>query len=107
MLTANRTNENAAATPRTTPLFPLGRLEATARALAALDESDETIDQLLARHRIGDWGVVCAEDWAMNDRDVHAGYRLHSAYRLSTGVKVWVMTESNRMLTTVLLPDEY
>jgi hypothetical protein len=38
-----------------------------------------------------------------------AAFPFHAAraYRLSTGVKVWVITEADRSVTTLLLPDEY
>ena len=29
------------------------------------------------------------------------------AYTLSSGQKIWVITEADRSLTTILLPDEY
>lgn len=87
--------------------FPLGRLEVSARALAALTEAGESLDGLLARHHSGDWGVVDRHDWDWNDHSLKVGLRLQSAYRLSTGVKVWVMTEADRSATTVLLPEEY
>ena len=62
---------------------------------------------LLARHVSGDWGDLCADDKQANDDAIVSGDRILSAYILSTGVKVWIITESNRQATTVLLPDEY
>jgi hypothetical protein len=63
---------------------------------------------LLSRHVCGDWGEVCAEDARENDFSVDHGFRILSAYTLSTtGVKVWVITEADRSATTILLPDEY
>jgi hypothetical protein len=50
---------------------------------------------------------VCPEDWAENERSVHEGYRMLSAYTLKTGVKIWIITEADRSVTTILLPDEY
>ncbi len=36
------------------------------------------------------------------------GYRLLSSYPLGEkGVKLWVITEADRSVTTLLLPDEY
>jgi len=35
------------------------------------------------------------------------GWRILSAYTLSTGVKFWIITEADRSVTTFLLPDEY
>jgi hypothetical protein len=35
------------------------------------------------------------------------GTRILSGYTLSTGVNVWVLTEADRSVTTILLPEEY
>jgi hypothetical protein len=35
---------------------------------------------------------------------VRYGFRLLSAYRLSTGKKIWIITEADRSCTTILLP---
>lgn len=90
-----------------TPLFPLGRTVATPGAIEALDVAEETTIQLFARHQSGDWGEVPPEDAVENNRSVKQGFRLMSAYTLSTGVKTWVITEADRSVTTILLPDEY
>ena len=55
----------------------------------------------------GDWGEVCAEDTQENDLSVDHGFRILSAYTLSTRVKVWVITEADRSSTCILLPEEY
>ena len=47
------------------------------------------------------------EDKAENELSVREGFRILSAYRLRTGVKIWVITEADRSATTVLLPSEY
>ena len=55
-----------------------------------------------------DWGEVPEEDRAENEFSVVANdLRILSAYTLTNGVTVWVITESDRNATTVLLPDEY
>ena len=60
----------------------------------------------LNRHREGDWGDVCAEDKAANDRAVEHGERVLSSYLL-LDTKIWIITEWDRSFTTVLFPDEY
>jgi hypothetical protein len=50
---------------------------------------------------------VDAEDWRANDQALLGRTRLLSAYCLRDGTKVWIITESDRSATTVLLPDEY
>jgi len=34
-------------------------------------------------------------------------FRILSAYTLTTGVKIWLITEAERSVTTILLPEEY
>jgi hypothetical protein len=63
--------------------------------------------EYLIRHLSGDWGEVDAEDWETNDQSVKEGLRILSAYTLGTGVKIWIITEWNRSVTTILLPDDY
>jgi hypothetical protein len=87
--------------------FPPGQIVATPGALAALEEDGEEPATYLARHLAGDWGEVCEEDAKENDFSVEHGFRILSAYTLSTGVKIWVLTEANRSATTLLRPEEY
>lgn len=86
---------------------PLGRLPATPAALLAFETVHETPAPYLARHQRGDWGDVEEEDWLLNDHAVHEGTRLLSAYHLTDGTKVWIITEADRSVTTVLLPSDY
>src|SRR5688572_22162869 len=87
--------------------FPFGQLAATPGAIAALREAGQTPFEFLCRHVSGDWGELCAEDIAENDRALREGSRLLSAYRTGKGVKFWIITESDRSVTTLLLPGEY
>ncbi len=89
------------------PVFSLGQVVATPGAMDALSKAIETPIALLKRHQSGDWGDLCQEDKEENDLSVKEGYRILSAYILSTGVKVWVITEADRSATTFLLPEEY
>jgi hypothetical protein len=61
----------------------------------------------LARHARGDWGELCPADMRANDRALREGDRLLSAYKTSTGERLWVITEADRSATTILLPSEY
>ena len=85
--------------------FPLGTVVATANALLHLDPAD--ILKALQRHQAGNWGLVGAEDWAANDQALIEGTRLLSSYDSSEGVRFWIITEWDRSLTTVLLPEDY
>ena len=87
--------------------FPLGRTVATPGALDALKEAGEDPTSYLDRHITGDWGDVPPEDAAENELSIRKGFRILSAYMLSTEVKIWVLTEADRSSTTILLPEEY
>jgi hypothetical protein len=88
-------------------LFPLGQVVATPHALQLLAQHEITPEALLARHQSGDWGVLPTEDAAANRAALADGGRLLSSYPLAEGVKVWIITESDRSATTLLAPDEY
>lgn len=89
------------------PLLELGEVMVTPNALAALEQAGEWGGAYLERHQQGDWGDLCAEDRAVNQRALRLGQRLLSQYRLSTGEKLWILTEGDRSVTTVLLACEY
>ena len=80
---------------------------ATPGALKALEEAQQSPAGLLVRHSLGDWGDLDEEDKRENELSLEKGFRLLSAYILSTGVKVWIITEADRSCTTILLPKEY
>jgi hypothetical protein len=89
------------------PLFPLGQVVSTPGALEEMAKANTNGMMLLLRHVTGDWGEVCEEDARENELSVKEGFRILSAYTLSTGVKIWIITESDRLATTFLLPVEY
>jgi len=64
------------------------------------------ITALLARHNSGDWGNLSEEDRAFNESALISGEKILSAYSTLKG-KVWIITEHDRSVTTVLLPNEY
>jgi hypothetical protein len=84
--------------------FPLGAVVATANASMRL--STEEVLTALRRHASGDWGNLCPEDTLANDTALHRGGRLFSVYGDGTH-RFWIITEADRSVTTVLLPDDY
>ena len=91
-------------------LFPLGRVVATPRALAVLEETGTDALGLLRRHASGDWGEVPASDARENARSVRQGWRILSSYPVGDGQaaeRVWIITEADRSSTCLLLPSEY
>ena len=91
-------------TPKQTK-FSLGWVVITQNAADSLDLTD--CNTALARHSSGDWGEVGKEDHKQNDFSLREGYRLLSAYTSTGGVKFWIITEADRSVTTVLLPEDY
>ena len=85
--------------------FPLGQTVITRKAQDRLPPQDYAA--ALARHVSGDWGDVSAEDRRENQHSLRLGMRLLSAYTASNGVKFWIITEADRSVTTVLLPEDY
>ena len=87
--------------------FPLGRIVATPGTLTALEQANQSPFEFLERHQAGDWGELCEEDKRENEFSVYNGFRILSAYRTRNNTKIWVITEADRSVTTLLLPDEY
>lgn len=89
-------------------MFSLGKIFATSGALAAVKASGQDAMHYVRRHQRGDWGDVCRDDAQANEDAVRDGTRILSVYHLlPTAVKVYVITEHDRSVTTVLLASEY
>ena len=85
--------------------FRLGKLVSTPGALERVSKGEML--RALGRHAAGDWGNVCSEDAEANEAAVNERARLLSSYTTGEGVRFWIITEVDRSLTTVLLPEEY
>jgi hypothetical protein len=88
-------------------LFELGKLYTTGGAIRAFEQAQEMPFSYIVRHQFGNWGELCAADREQNEKALIQGGRIFSVHHLSTGVKIYVITEADRSLTTVLLPCEY
>lgn len=84
--------------------FPLGRTFVTANAAELLEE--EKIGAMLTRHVSGDWGDLDDADKLLNEHALQNGARLLSRYDVGGSV-FYVITEHDRSVTTVLLPEDY
>ncbi len=89
------------------PLFSLGRVVATPGALDLLAAHNLDPYTFLSRHVTGDWGDLDPEDVATNAGAVEHGWRLLSNYPVSSTERLWIITEADRSVTTLLLPSEY
>ena len=87
--------------------FSPGRIVATPGALRAFEASGDLPLTYLQRHLSGDWGDLDAHDVHENEESLKHEWRLLSAYNLSDGTKIWIITEADRSATTFLLPEEY
>lgn len=89
------------------PLFNLGQTVATRGLIAHLEANPGTTAQaLVRRHVTGDFGDLSDGDRQANLDAIKLGDRVLSAYEVA-GERVWVITEHDRSVTTVLLASEY
>ena len=103
------------------PRFALGQLVATPGAMELLKQTGFSALALISRHVHGDWGDCCDEDKETNELSVRQRMRVMSVYRLvdaetlrqtpvdkrSSLPTLWIITEADRSVTTLLLPEEY
>jgi hypothetical protein len=90
--------------------FSSGRCVATPGAQAAVP--DARIRQCLFQHFDGHWGELSGADVQANEYALkHGGDRLMSVWRIDERQpklgKFYIITDADRSVTTVLLPDEY
>ena len=85
--------------------FPLGQIVMTANAQNQLHPED--VLTALTRHRACDWGELDADDTQRNNDALKEGDRLLSAYTDRNGIKLLIITEADRSVTTILLPEDY
>jgi hypothetical protein len=92
----------------TIPLFSAGQIVATPGALALLEQANKTPLEFVSRHLRGDWGDdLCQDDKTENELSLKQGFRLLSSYKVTESEKLWIITEADRSVTTLLLPSEY
>ena len=87
-------------------LFQLGAVVMTQGAKRLMEELELDPAHYLARHVTGDWGDLSADDKKENDYSVTRSLRIFSAYGTGDS-KLWIITEADRSVTTILRPDEY
>lgn len=89
------------------PRFDLGRTVATRGASPLCDH----LVLLLRRHHCGDWGDLETEDKAANEHALMANLRIVSKYSVQdeegTSHLIYIITEWNRSMTTIMLASEY
>lgn len=87
-------------------IFKLGKVVITKNAQVSLDMY--SVQVILQVHYANcNWGDLCDEDKKLNDDAVAHGGRILAAYSDVNGTKFWIITESDRSSTTILLPEDY
>jgi hypothetical protein len=84
--------------------FPLGQIVITTNAAHRLDTV--TVNEALRRHAAGDWGDLTPQDIQSNEDALKHNHRLLSAYGRGDR-RFWIITEWDRSVTTILLPEDY
>ena len=96
--------------------FELGQIVCT-RGVAELREKDPNFSDFavssLFRYAVGDWGDSPEDDKAENDLSVKleaegkTASRIVAVYECPELPTIWIITEWDRSVTTILFPDEY
>lgn len=87
--------------------FRMGQPVITLAAQSTLERAGISPTVLLGRHLRGDWGELDIADIASNELALLIHRRLLSSYVVPGGGKVWIITEADRSVTTILLPEDY
>ena len=63
------------------------------------------VNASFVRFTSGDWGDLCEDDKALNEDALKDGDRLMGEYvDKERGWKIWIITEADRSVTTILFP---
>jgi hypothetical protein len=92
------------------PKFLLGSVVTTAgvaRLVAHGKINVEFLQDSLMRHIQGDWGDMDCDDKEINNWSLMNGKRLLSRYSHEERRNIYIITEHDRSITTILLPEEY
>lgn len=99
------------------PKFQTGQIVTTQRVSGDMFNTAQFAifcQKSLERHRNGDWGDVEEDDKESNEYALTNGQRIFSGYLLpeelkesANGSKIWIITEHDRSVTTILYPHEY
>ncbi len=90
------------------PRFSPGQVVMTAGVDELVRQGRLNPTPYLRRHLHGDWGDLSDDDRRLNDAALKSGEdRLFSSYQVTPDLKLWIITEWDRSVTTLLLPSEY
>ena len=92
------------------PIFSIGELVSTCSVSDRM-ETDLAFSKFVAnslrRYITCDWGDSYKEDKKTNDKAVRNGERIHAVYKFDDSTTLWIITEWDRSVTTLLFPEDY
>ena len=94
---------------RTMAKFETGRLLQTRGIAASIEEAPELLNEIINafnNYICGNWGQLCEEDKQANEEAIENGGRILARYKTSQG-DIYIITEADRSVTTILFCDEY
>lgn len=98
----------AVLTPVSQTRFASGQVVMTIGVDALVRQGQLNPAPYLRRHLGGDWGDLDESDRRQNDAALRTGEdRLFSSYQVAPDLTLWIITEWDRSVTTLLLPSEY
>jgi hypothetical protein len=89
------------------PCFTAGRIIVTADVHALIRDGRLNPAPYLQRHLSGDWGDLSDDDRRSNNDALENGQQILSSYLIAPSLTLWIITEWDRSVTTLLLPAEY
>lgn len=91
--------------------FEIGKLVVTPKLADEINMAPvvaAAAGKFLQRHVAGDWGDLVPEDIELNNKHLETGLgRLMSSYKFNPATRIWIITEADRSVTTMLFPEEY
>jgi hypothetical protein len=89
-------------------LFELGQITMTPTAISIIAKYKVPIGDLLDRHERGDYGEVSELDWRENTLALlpETVERVMSVYNIETE-KLWIITDPDRKVTTLLTEADF
>lgn len=91
-------------------MFELGKVVITSGISSKANKSHPfayEVMNALTRYQKGDWGDLGAGDKELNNESVHNGLgNILAAYETSEG-RIYIKTEYDHSMTTILFADEY
>ena len=86
----------------------VGSVLCSVLALQALTVTGQHSGDFLSRHEAGDWGDgLNLQEYEDNERAIGEGLAVASAYLLSNGETLWILSDAGGIATRLLLGSEF